>query len=49
MLTYLLRVLSNWFESAELRRREVYLARSSDVVELKQRIRALESSGFRSL
>lgn len=48
MLTYLMMALSNWFEKAECRRREAYLAQSADIVELEQRIRALESNGYRS-
>ena len=49
MLTYLLMALSNWFENAERRRREAYLAQSTDIVELEQRIRALERNAFRPL
>lgn len=46
MLAYLLEKLSNWFEAAERSRREAYLAASSDVVQLEQRIRSLESKGY---
>ncbi|MCG1042149.1 DUF3563 domain-containing protein [Mycetohabitans sp. B8] len=49
MLTYLLMALSNWFEKAERRRREAYLAQSADIFELERRIRALENNGYRSL
>jgi Protein of unknown function (DUF3563) len=49
MLTYVLMALSNWFENAERRRREAYLAQSTDIVQLEKRIRALESNGFRQL
>lgn len=47
MLAYLLDKLSNWFEAAERNRREAYLASSSDVVQLEQRIRSLETKGYR--
>jgi hypothetical protein len=48
MLTYLMMALSNWFENAERRRREAYLAQSADIFELERRIRALENHGYRS-
>lgn len=46
MLAYVIEKLSNWFESAERTRREVYLASSSDIVDLEKRLRALESNGY---
>jgi hypothetical protein len=49
MFAYFLEKLSNWFETAERRRREAYLASSSDIVQLVQRIRSIESNGYNSL
>lgn len=46
MFAYVLEKLSTWFETAEARRREAWLASSTDIVQLEQRIRSLESSGF---
>jgi hypothetical protein len=46
MFAYLLEKLSTWFESAERSRREAYLASSSDMVQLEQRIRSLETNGY---
>ncbi|GLU30182.1 DUF3563 family protein [Trinickia caryophylli] len=46
MLAYILEKLSNWFEAAERRRREAYLASSTDIVDLERRLRALESNGY---
>jgi hypothetical protein len=46
MFAYLLEKLSIWFDTAERRRREEYLAQSSDVVQLEQRIRSLETNGY---
>jgi hypothetical protein len=46
MFAYLLEKLSTWFETAERRRRETYLAESADIVQLEQRIRSLESNGY---
>jgi Protein of unknown function (DUF3563) len=46
MIAYLVEKLSNWFESAERNRREAYLASSTDIVQLEQRIRSLETSGY---
>jgi hypothetical protein len=46
MFAYILEKLSNWFETAERRRREAYLAASSDIVQLEQRIRSLETNGY---
>jgi hypothetical protein len=46
MFAYVIEKLSNWFESAERTRREAYLASSSDIVQLEQRIRALETNGY---
>jgi hypothetical protein len=46
MIAYILEKLSNWFEAAERRRREAYLASSADIVQLEQRIRSLETSGY---
>lgn len=46
MFAFILEALSNWFEVAERTRREAYLASSSDIVQLEQRIRSLESNGY---
>jgi hypothetical protein len=46
MFAYIIEKLSMWFEAAEQRRREEYLAQSTDVVQLEKRIRALESNGY---
>jgi hypothetical protein len=46
MFAYILEKLSTWFETAERSRREAYLASSSDVVQLEQRIRSLETNGY---
>jgi Protein of unknown function (DUF3563) len=46
MLAHFLDKISNWFETAERRRREAYLALSTDVVDLEQRMRTLESDGY---
>ena len=46
MIAYVVEKLSNWFESAERNRREAYLASSTDIVQLEQRIRSLETSGY---
>jgi hypothetical protein len=46
MFAYILEKLSNWFETAERSRREAYLAEASDIVQLEQRIRSLEISGY---
>lgn len=46
MLAFLLEKLSTWFETAEIRRREAWLATSQDVHQLEQRLRSLESKGF---
>jgi hypothetical protein len=46
MFAYILEKLSSWFESAEHSRREAYLASSTDVVQLEQRIRSLETNGY---
>ncbi|WP_345813570.1 DUF3563 family protein [Paraburkholderia sp. PREW-6R] len=46
MFAYVLDKLSYWFETAERTRREAYLASSSDIVQLEQRIRSLESNGY---
>jgi len=46
MFAILLQKLSIWFEAAEQRRREEYLAQSSDVVQLEKRIRSLENNGY---
>ena len=46
MFAYILDNLSNWFETAERRRREAYLASSADLVQLEQRIRSLETAGY---
>jgi hypothetical protein len=49
MFAYLLEKLSTWFETAERRRREAYLASSADIVQLEQRIRSIETNGYNSL
>ncbi|MEM5330656.1 DUF3563 family protein [Paraburkholderia sp. JHI2823] len=49
MFAYFLEKLGTWFETAERRRREAYLASSSDIVQLEQRIRSIESNGYNSL
>ncbi|SAL19670.1 hypothetical protein AWB67_02236 [Caballeronia terrestris] len=46
MFAFLLEKLSIWFETAERRRREEYLAQSSDIVQLEKRIRSLETNGY---
>ncbi|WDD94694.1 DUF3563 domain-containing protein [Burkholderia sp. FERM BP-3421] len=46
MFAYVIEKLSTWFETAERTRREAYLASSSDIVQLEQRIRALETNGY---
>jgi hypothetical protein len=46
MFAFLLEKLSIWFETAERSRREAYLASSSDIVQLEQRIRSLETNGY---
>ena len=46
MLAHVLDKISNWFETAERRRRDEYLAMSTDVVDLEQRMRSLESDGY---
>ncbi|CAB3771718.1 DUF3563 family protein [Paraburkholderia humisilvae] len=46
MIAFVIEKLSNWFESAEQSRREAYLAESTDIVQLEQRIRALETNGY---
>jgi hypothetical protein len=46
MFAFIIEKLSTWFEIAEQRRREEYLAQSSDIVQLEQRIRSLESNGY---
>jgi Protein of unknown function (DUF3563) len=46
MFAFLLEKLGIWFEAAERRRREEYLAQSSDIVQLEQRIRSLETNGY---
>lgn len=43
MLVKLLDSLNNWFENAERRRNEAFLAESKDIIELEHRIRQLES------
>ena len=43
MFAYILEKLSTWFETAEFRRREAWLATSTDIVELERRLRSLES------
>jgi hypothetical protein len=46
MFAFIVEKLSFWFETAERRRREEYLAQSADVVQLEQRIRSLEAHGY---
>ncbi|HKR45187.1 MULTISPECIES: DUF3563 family protein [Paraburkholderia] len=49
MFAFVLEKLSNWFETAERRRREAYLASSADIVQLEQRLRSIETNGYNSL
>jgi len=49
MFAFLIEKLSNWFETAERRRREAYLASSADIVQLEQRLRSIETNGYNSL
>ncbi|HEY1611048.1 MAG TPA: DUF3563 family protein [Paraburkholderia sp.] len=46
MFAYLFEKLSTWFETAEIRRREAWLATSTDVHQLEHRLRALETERF---
>jgi hypothetical protein len=46
MFSYLFERLSNWFDAAERSRRDAYLASSTDIVQLEQRIRSLETNGY---
>ncbi|MGC7406014.1 DUF3563 family protein [Pandoraea pneumonica] len=46
MFAALFEVVNTWFETAERRRREAFLAESKDIVELEQRIRSLETAGY---
>ncbi|PLZ03191.1 DUF3563 domain-containing protein [Burkholderia sp. WAC0059] len=46
MFAHLLETLGTWFETAERRRCEAWLASSADIVQLEQRIRSLESDGY---
>jgi hypothetical protein len=46
VFAFVIEKLSIWFETAERNRREAYLASSSDVVQLEQRIRSLEVDGY---
>jgi hypothetical protein len=46
MFAYIVEKLSVWFETAEQERREAYLASSSDIVQLEQRLRSLETDGY---
>lgn len=46
MFAYILEKLSHWFDTAERTRREAYLASSSDIVQLEQRIRSIETNGY---
>ena len=46
MFAFLIERLSIWFEAAEQRRREAYLAQSTDIVQLEKRIRSLETNGY---
>jgi hypothetical protein len=48
MFALVIEKLSLWFEAAEQRRREEYLAQSTDIVQLEQRIRSLESNGYQA-
>jgi hypothetical protein len=45
MFAYLLEKLGNWFERAEQRRLDDYLATSSDLVELERRMCSVERNG----
>jgi hypothetical protein len=46
MIAFVVEKLSTWFETAERSRREAYLAEASDIVQLEQRIRSLETNGY---
>jgi hypothetical protein len=46
MIAFVVEKLSHWFETAERSRREAYLAESTDIVQLEQRIRELEKNGY---
>jgi hypothetical protein len=48
MLAFLLEKLDNWFECAEQRRVENYLAGSSDLSEIEARLRLLDRNGYHS-
>jgi hypothetical protein len=37
--------LDNWFWKQEMKRREAYLAQSSDIFDLEQRMRSLDQAG----
>jgi hypothetical protein len=49
MISSFLAKLNAWLVNDETRRREAYLATSSDLVELESRIRALDNGQYRSL
>lgn len=46
MFAKLFEIVNSWFENAERRRREEYLAQSTDICELEYRIRALETGAI---
>ncbi len=45
MFAFLLKRISLWFERAEQRRNDEYLAGARDLAELERRMRSLESCG----
>ncbi|WP_429284750.1 DUF3563 family protein [Paraburkholderia sp. GAS41] len=46
MFAYLLGKLDNWFERAQQRSLDSYLATSSDLQELERRMRSTERNGY---
>jgi hypothetical protein len=45
MFAFVLQKLANFFERAEQRRRDAYLASSADLGDLERRMRAVDSRG----
>jgi hypothetical protein len=46
MFGYVFEKLGHWFETAERRRCEAFLASSVDITDLEKRIRVLETQGY---
>ncbi|HEY3599780.1 MAG TPA: DUF3563 family protein [Paraburkholderia sp.] len=46
MFAYLLEKLGSWFEQSEQRRLSDYLAQSSDLGDLEQRMRSVDRHGY---